>query len=151
THGHDHRLRPPIQSHFTGVPMKPVRRVLFLSALLAYVVLRPTLVGTQSTASISTDRATYVAGEVVTISGRDFAAGEVVTLQVIHADGTAESGMGHEPTTAIVGTDGTFQTTWTIAAADTAGPQLVATASGNSSGGVTPAAFTRIAFVATDK
>ena len=131
--------------------MNSARRLFVVSALLAYVAFEGTPASTQNAASIGTDRSTYVMGETVTITGRDFAAAEIVTVQVTHADGTAESGMGHEPTTAVVGADGTFQINWTIAAADTAGPQLVATASGNSSGGVTPAAFTRIASVTTDK
>ena len=131
--------------------MKSARRVLFVSALLVYAALQGTPASTQNAASIGTDRPTYVAGELVTITGRDFAAGEIVTVQVTHADGTAETGMGHAPTTAVVGADGKFQTTWTIAAADLAGTQLVATSSGNVSSAVTPAAFTRIASVASDK
>src|SRR4029450_2213125 len=136
---------------FFGVPMKAARLLFVVSALLAYIAFEGTPASTQNAASISADRPTYVAGEPVTITGRDFAAGEIVTVQVTHADGTAESGMGHEPTTAVVGADGTFQATWTVAAADIAGPQLVATASGNASGNVTPAAFTRIAYVAPEK
>jgi uncharacterized protein len=131
--------------------MKSARRLFVVSGLLAYIAFEGTPASTQNAASISADRPTYVAGEPVTITGRDFAAGEIVTVQVTHADGTAESGMGHEPTTAVVGADGTFQATWTIVAADIAGPQLVATASGNASGSVTPTAFTRIASVAPDK
>jgi len=131
--------------------MKAAPRVLFVSALVAYVAFQGTPARTQNAASISIDQPTYVAGEPVTITGRGFAAGEIVTVQVTHADGTTESGMGHEPTTIVVGVDGTFQTTWAIAAADVAGPQLVATASGSVSGGVTPVSLARIASVAPDK
>ncbi|HEU5255033.1 MAG TPA: PxKF domain-containing protein [Vicinamibacterales bacterium] len=100
---------------------------------------------------MSTDSPAYVAGELVTATGRDFVPGESVTLQVTHADGTAEPGMGHEPTTAVVGSDGSFQFTWTPNGADIAGPQLLATVSGNASGDVAPATFARIATVSSDK
>jgi len=109
--------------------MTLVRRALLVSALLAYAAFQRTLASTQSP-SVSTDSPAYVAGELVTATGRDFVPGEIVTLQVTHVDGTAESGMGHEPTTVIVGSDGNFQFTWTPNAADIAGPQLLVTLSG---------------------
>ena len=130
--------------------MTLVRRALLVSTLLAYAVFQRTLASTQ-TPSVSTDRSVYVAGELVTAIGRDFVPDEIVTVQVTHADGTAEPGMGHEPTTVIVGSDGSFQFTWTANAADIAGPQLLATVSGNVSGDVEPAAFARIATVSPDK
>src|SRR5262245_60236341 len=134
----------------TGAPMTLVRRALLVSALLAYAAFQRTLASTQ-TPSVSTDSPAYVAGEVVTATGRDFVPGEIVTVRVTHADGTAEPGMGHEPTTVVVGSDGSFQFTWTANAADIAGPQLLATVSGNVSGDVAPAAFVRAAIVTTDK
>ena len=130
--------------------MTLVRRALLVSALLAYAAFQRTLASTQ-TPSVSTDSPAYVAGELVTATGRDFVPGEIVTLQVTHADGTAEPGMGHEPTTVVVGSDGSFQFTWTPNAADIAGPQLLATISGNASGDVAPATFARIATVSSDK
>lgn len=45
-----------------------------------------------------TDALTYRAGDIVTVSGRGFGAGEAVTLQVTHAGGGTEPGMGHEAT-----------------------------------------------------
>src|SRR5215471_10983940 len=131
--------------------MKLARSVLLVSALLAYVAFERTLASTQDAPSVSTDSPAYAAGQLVTIMGSDFSPGEIVTVQVTHADGTAEPGMGHEPTTVVVGPDGSFQTTWTIDIADVAGPQLIATASGNTSGSVSPAAFVRVATVASDK
>jgi len=130
--------------------MTLVRRALLVSALLAYAAFQRTLASTQSP-SVSTDSPAYVAGELVTATGRDFVPGEIVTLQVTHVDGTAESGMGHEPTTVIVGSDGNFQFTWTPNAADIAGPQLLVTLSGNASADVAPATFARIARVSSDK
>src|SRR5215467_9256180 len=52
-------------------------------------------------ATISTDHAAYVAGETVTILGSGFMPSENVTVQVTHADGGAEPGMGHEPATVV--------------------------------------------------
>ena len=127
-----------------------VRRALLVSALLAYAAFQRTLASTQFP-SVSTDSPAYLAGELVTATGRDFVPGEIVTLQVTHADGTAEPGMGHEPTTVVVGSDGSFQFTWTPNAADIAGPQLLATVSGNASGDVAPATFARIATVSSDE
>ena len=103
------------------------------------------------TPAVATDSSWYVAGSVATITGRDFAAGETVTVRVIHADGTAEPGMGHESSVAMVGPDGTFQTSWTPRAADLAGPKFIVTAAGSMSGEVAPATFWRIAGMRTDK
>src|SRR5262249_49502188 len=50
----------------------------------------------QRTPVVTTDKDWYVAGEVAPITGRDFIAGETVTVRVIHADGTDEPGMAHE-------------------------------------------------------
>src|SRR5215468_810071 len=110
--------------------MKSARRGLFLSALLAYTAFQHAVVNTQNAPSASTDRSAYVAGETVTIAGYGFATGEIATVQVTHVDGTAEPGMGHEPTTAVVAPDGSFEVTWTIHRADVAGSQFVATVSG---------------------
>jgi predicted extracellular nuclease len=132
--------------------MTSARRVLFVSALVAYIAFQHTTVNTQIAApSVSIDRAAYVAGETVTIAGRDFAAGEIVTAQVMHADGTAEPGMGHEPITTTVGVDGTFQVTWVVIGADLSGPQLTVNVSGDVSGAIAPVPFARTAAVSTDK
>ncbi|MEQ1912480.1 MAG: hypothetical protein ABMA15_26910, partial [Vicinamibacterales bacterium] len=103
------------------------------------------------TPAVSTDSSWYVAGGTVRIAGRDFAAGETVTVRVLHADGAAEPGMGHEASTGVVRPDGTFQTSWIPSATDVAGPAFIVTAAGSASGAVAPAAFWRIAGVATDK
>ena len=101
--------------------------------------------------AVATDSSWYIAGDTVTITGRDFAAGETATVQVIHTDGTAEADMGHESFAATVGPHGTFQATWTVRGTDLAGPQLAVTTAGSLSGEVEPAAFLRIAGLATDK
>src|SRR4051812_2003929 len=50
--------------------------------------------------TVQTDRLAYAAGDEVAIAGQGFAPGETVTLSAVHADGTAEPGLGHEPWTA---------------------------------------------------
>ena len=101
-------------------------------------------------ASVVTDSSEYRAGAVVTITGADFAAYETVTLQVTHADGTAEADMGHEPVTTMADGAGGFSATWAIAAADVAGNDFVVTASGAVSGTV-QSAFRWVARIETDK
>src|SRR5260221_13926442 len=53
--------------------------------------------------SVQTPDKGHVAGEVVLIVARGFVAGENVDLQVTHAGGTAEPGMGHETWTVMAG------------------------------------------------
>jgi predicted extracellular nuclease len=103
------------------------------------------------TPMVGTDNGAYVAGDTVTITGRDFSAGETVTVRVIHADGTAEPGMGHEASAAAVQPDGTFRATWSPRGEDLSGPQFVVTVAGDVSGGIAPAGFLRIATIAPDK
>src|SRR5881397_3316918 len=50
----------------------------------------------QTHAAIRTDKANYLSGEPVTISGEGFSPFENVSLLVTHRGGTAESGAGHE-------------------------------------------------------
>src|SRR5678816_471905 len=107
----------PTQPHSSGALMTLVRRAVLVSAVLAYAAFQRTSASTQ-TPSVNTDSPAYVAGELVTVTGRDFVPGEILTVQVTHADGTAEPGMGHEPATMVVGSDGSFQFTWTANAAD---------------------------------
>ena len=104
----------------------------------------------QAKASISTDKKRYVAGEAVTITGAGFLPGEALTVQVKHADGSAEPGMGHEVFAATAGADGTFEATWYLHGNDS-GKDFVAVAFGNSSGFSSTAQFSRIARVQTEK
>ena len=103
------------------------------------------------TPMVATDIGAYVAGDTVTITGRDFSPGETVTVRVLHADGTAEPGMGHEASAAAVQPDGTFQAVWTPNAGDTSGPHFVVTVAGDASGAIAPAGFLRVAAIAPDR
>ena len=94
---------------------------------------------------VSTDGGVYVAGDTVIITGRDFRAGESVTIRVVHGDGTAEPGMGHEPVDATVQADGTFAASWVLSNDDLAGPLLKAVVVGAVSGEIPAAEFLRVA------
>jgi uncharacterized cupredoxin-like copper-binding protein len=101
--------------------------------------------------SLVTDKTGYVAGETVNITGSGYTQGESVTIQVKHADGTAEPGNGHESFSANANPDGTFAATWPVNNSDGTGNDFVVTATGNSSGSAASSAFQRIATVETDK
>ncbi len=99
---------------------------------------------------LKTDKTAYVAGETITVRGLGFLPAEVVTLQAVHADGTAEPGMGHESWAIAAGADGGFTATWSIGFQDSAGLQFLITATG-SSGRTAHASFTRVAAIMTDR
>ena len=105
----------------------------------------------QAKNSISTDKKQYVAGEAVTVTGAGFLPGEALTVQVKHADGRAEPGMGHEVFAATAAADGTFEATWYLHSNDSAGKDFVAVVFGNASGFSSTAQFSRIARVQTEK
>ncbi len=98
---------------------------------------------------LRTDRTSCVAGEPVTILGSGFSPFESVTLQVVHTNGSAEPGMGHEPWTIPAGTDGTLTATWSINSYDTAGLDFLITADG-SSGSKAQAFFRRVGVAAIE-
>ncbi|HUR32319.1 MAG TPA: PxKF domain-containing protein [Vicinamibacterales bacterium] len=85
------------------------------------------------------------------IEGRDFNAGETVTVQVTHIDGTAEPGMAHDAFTVTAAGDGAFWTSWAPSLDDSAGSQLQVTASGTVSGAVPAAPFRREGIIEPDK
>jgi uncharacterized repeat protein (TIGR01451 family) len=134
---------------------RSARRASIPAALLigfaVICLIRSGVVLARSTPSVQTDNGVYVAGDTVIISGRDFSAGETVTVRVVHADGTAEPGMGHEPVDATVRPDGTFAATWVPANEDVAGPSLTVVTVGTVSGEIPPADFLRVADIGTDK
>ncbi len=99
---------------------------------------------------LKTDKTAYVAGETITATGSSFLPSEIVTLQAVHSDSTAEPGMGHESWTIAAGADGTFTATWSIRFNDASGIQFVLTAAG-AFGSRAQASFTRVAAVTTDR
>lgn len=129
----------------------PIARPRVLACAVATVVLS---LGSTSSALaqsqwISTDSTEYSAGESVTIIGRGFEAHQVMAVQVLHADGTVEAGMSHEPFTVPAASDGTWTVTWVIAAADRAGDDFVVRVT--TASGTDTTSFTRVARLQTDK
>jgi hypothetical protein len=100
---------------------------------------------------VMTDKTGYLLGETVQITGTGYTPGDVFTLQVTHADGAAEAGMGHESFQAVVGDDGIFTATWAINEEDAAGHDFVLNATGGIAGAAPAWTFSRIATVGTDK
>ena len=110
------------------VPIHPILPLLHLTAAVAPVVY--------------TDKPNYFPGETALITGSGFSPGEVVTLQVTHADDTAEGGAGHEPWSVVADSFGNFTTSWFVDPDDSAGSTFLLTATGNSSGLVAETTFT---------
>lgn len=84
----------------------------------------------ETTASVTTDQSDYAPGNTATISGLRFQPGEIVTLQVLHADGTPATGTDHEPWTVTADLLGGFRTEWHVCEDDCVGSLLQLTASG---------------------
>ena len=104
-----------------------------------------------STPVLALGSATFAAGEEILISGTGFAPLEAVTVRVVHADGTAEGGMGHESWLIVAGASGDVEVTWSIAAGEVAGQQFVVEAVGAVSGPGQAASFARGPIVTTDR
>jgi hypothetical protein len=105
----------------------------------------------ESAGTVHTPDVGQVAGRPVVIVARGFVPGESVDLQVTHAGGTAEPGMGHDPWTVVAGADGTFVTTWVINPPDDQSEVFAVTARGRFSGTTSSATFDRMAAVSTDR
>ena len=100
--------------------------------------------------AVISDQTGYLAGDSVAITGSGFAADEVVTLQVTHTDGTAETDAGHEPFTVTADAAGAFSASWTLGD-DHKGHDFVVRAVGTTTPALAPVAFNRIATVATSQ
>src|SRR5712691_3070856 len=85
-------------------------------------------------ATVRTDKSDYFPGDTAFITGSGFAAGETVWLQVVHTDGTAEGGVGHDPWPVGADADGSFTSTWYVSPDDSLGSTFVLTAAGVTSG-----------------
>src|SRR5262245_39521264 len=86
------------------------------------VQLEPLECRTMLTATVATGQIDYSPGETAFISGSGFEIGETIQLQVLHTDGTPNTGEGHEPWYVVDGgdgdldgiADGNLQTTWYV-------------------------------------
>jgi len=82
----------------------------------------------QTAPAVATDRADYFPGDTVLIAGSGFHAGEQVTLQVLHIDGTPNTGDGHLPWLVTTGEDGCFESFWFVPYDDSLGSAFKLTA-----------------------
>jgi hypothetical protein len=95
---------------------------------------------------VNTDKAAYLAGETIHISGSGFLPFDNVMLQVKHDDGGAESGTGHGAWFVNIDAAGAFTSAWSISIHDNAGINFVLGAAG--AGGISAETkFTRIATI----
>jgi protocatechuate 3,4-dioxygenase beta subunit len=100
--------------------------------------------------SVSTDKEDYAPGSTATITGTDFEPGETIELEVLHNDGTPNTGGGHDPWLVTDGgtgdldgrVDGNFQTTWYVNPDDSANSAFNLTATSLNSGQIATHHFT---------
>src|SRR5439155_12535372 len=93
-------------------------------------------------AVVQTDKTDYAPGETAIITGSGFQAGETVTLQVVHTDGTAEGGSGHAPWAVVADAGGGISAEWFVNPDDSVGSSFVLTAVGGSSSLTAQTTFT---------
>ena len=86
----------------------------------------------QASAWVKADSQVYPAGSQVGIGGGNFNAGETITLQVVHADGSPST--GYSQWTIVTFSDGTFRSSWELPVMETSGEVLQINASGSTSG-----------------
>jgi len=91
---------------------------------------------------VRTAQGDYPPGATAPINGWGFEAGETVELQVLHNDGTPNTGMGHTPWPVTVNDDGTFLSSWFVCEDDCLDSTLLLRATGQSSGIVEEYIFT---------
>jgi hypothetical protein len=96
-----------------------------------------------SSPEVHTDKETYLAGEPIQIIGSGFSPSDRITVQVTHADGTAEPSAGHEKFFVSTDAAGSFEANWSIDRRDVSGLKFVAAAE-SSDGSGDQAAFTRV-------
>lgn len=90
-----------------------------------------------SAAGLATDQTEYEPGGTALILGTDFLPGEIVVLQIQHADGSA----AHQPWSAQANAQGSVVSQWEVCAEDCVGTELVLSAVGQSSGAVANTVF----------
>jgi hypothetical protein len=106
-------------------------------------------------ADVMTDKDDYGPGDTAIITGTGYEVGETIELQVLHIDGTPNTGGGHDPWYVVDGgegdldgaADGNFLTTWYVNPDDSLGATFELTASGLDSGLVARWEFTDAADV----
>ena len=110
------------------------------TACTLFVALSLLTLGTAFGQTLTSDKPDYSPGEIATLTGSGFAAGEEVRVQVLHED-IPNTGPGHDPWFVTADADGNFGTAWTVVD-DAAGSTLRATADGVTSGAHAEVTFT---------
>jgi hypothetical protein len=100
---------------------------------------------------VLTDKAAYVDGDTIKLSGYEFLPFEAVRLQLLGVDGGANPRPVGAPWTAFADVNGKFESHWIFVPADRGAMELVVMATGGSSRVSTQSAFRRTAVLTTDK
>src|ERR1051325_7809848 len=107
--------------------------VKFCKAFLFTLLLSAGMLASANAQTLTSDHLDYAPGDVATLTGSGFQAGETVTVQVVNADGSPNS--NDAPFTITADANGGFVTLWLVPADSSAlGELLLATADGQSSG-----------------
>ena len=99
---------------------------------------------------MATDQTDYLPGDTAQICASGFNSGDQIQFQVLHTDGTPNTGAGHDPWTVIDGSaddgdgivDGNASTAWYVNPDDSAGSSFELTATDLNTGEVATADFT---------
>ncbi|HEX9152716.1 MAG TPA: hypothetical protein VF842_11570, partial [Flavobacterium sp.] len=83
--------------------------------------------------TLTSDQPDYAPGTTATFTGTGFTPGETITLQVMHADETPDTGEDHGTWIVTADENGNFVTTWHVCEDDCLDSTLRATAVGQSS------------------
>jgi len=98
---------------------------------------------------VQTDQFDYQPGETALIAGGGFMPGEVVMLQVLHANGLND-GSGHEPFSTLTDVDGALSEQWYVHPDDSLHSLFILLAQGLTSGRRASAVFTDAFFFSPD-
>ncbi|MBI1756469.1 MAG: Ig-like domain repeat protein [Fimbriimonas ginsengisoli] len=112
-------------------------------AMLAVTTMVAALIGVSTPAwasgrrdgpTVATDKTDYAPGDVAQITGAGWYPNQPVTLQVVHIDGTAEGGAGHEPWIVTADEAGNLAATWLVSPDDSIGSSFKLTANSQPEG-----------------
>jgi len=112
--------------------------MIFLAAILFF---SGSLLSQAMAAEVFTDRPDYPPGDEVIITGLDFAANEVVTVQVTFLNGNTPATPDYDAWNVTANSFGNFETTW-IVPEDAVSETLLVTAEGQTSGWIATTTFT---------
>ena len=104
---------------------------------------------TAANAWVQTDKFDYQPGETALIAGGGFLPGEVVRLQVLHANGKTD-GVGHDPFSTLTDLDGAISDQWYVHPDDSLHSLFILLAEGLTSGRRASAVFTDAFFYSPD-